>query len=84
MHLGEDTEFYLNKGYSVIAFEADPDHVNFCKNKFREHIDNKRLVIVEGAIVISDKSKISFYKNINVSVWGTVHKKWYKRNNNDE
>jgi hypothetical protein len=25
MHQGEDTEFYLQKGFNVIAFEADPD-----------------------------------------------------------
>ena len=25
MHKGEDTEFYLRKGFRVIAFEADPD-----------------------------------------------------------
>jgi 16S rRNA A1518/A1519 N6-dimethyltransferase RsmA/KsgA/DIM1 with predicted DNA glycosylase/AP lyase activity len=25
MHHGEDTEFYLRKGFRVVAFEADPD-----------------------------------------------------------
>ena len=25
MHKGEDTEFYLSKGFKVVGFEADPD-----------------------------------------------------------
>ena len=28
MHKGEDTEFYLRKGFRVIAIEADPDLVS--------------------------------------------------------
>jgi FkbM family methyltransferase len=81
MHKGEDTGFYLSKGFKVIAFEADPEHINYNKNKFSENIEKKELVIVEGAIVdkpISDK--VAFYKNTTKSDWGTVDAKWAKRN----
>ena len=81
MHKGEDTDFYLSKGFKVIAFEADPDLVKQSKEKFKKNINNGDLIIVEGAIVDknSDK-KVIFYKNKSNSVWGTVLKKWAERN----
>jgi FkbM family methyltransferase len=83
MHKGEDTSYYLKKGFQVVAFEADPDLVSINKEKFSKEIKNGDLIIVEGAIV--DKSKIStktikFYKNLSNSVWGTVVAKWSVRN----
>ena len=85
LHHGEDTEFYLLKGFRVIAFEADPEHVNICKIKFKEHIESGQLLIVEGAIVDFNtieegQDKVTFYKDDNVSVWGTVCKEWVERN----
>jgi len=85
MHKGEDSEFYLNKGFRVVAFEADPEHVAFVKNRLSSFIDAGRLVIVEGAIVDdcileSGQKKISFFKS-EASICGTVHQKWVDRNN---
>ena len=31
---GEDTEFYLRKGYRVVGFEADPMLVDHCRKRF--------------------------------------------------
>lgn len=77
MHKGEDTEFYLRKGFRVIAFEANPDLVRFCNERLRDYIVRGQLVIIEGAIQDPDameagKKKITFYKNRDVSVWGTI------------
>jgi FkbM family methyltransferase len=85
MHLGEDTEFYLNKGFRVVAFEADPEHANFCREKFSEFINTGHLKIVEGAIVDlqlieAGTRKVSFYSNEENSVWGTVYDEWSERN----
>jgi len=86
MHKGEDTEFYLRKGFRVIAFEADPDLVSFCRNRLKEFIDQGRLTIVEGAILDLDtidadqKRKVQFFKNSELSVWGTVCANWAERN----
>lgn len=82
MHRGEDTEFYLKKGFRVVAFEANPNLVKSCKKKFEEEINNNKLTIIEGAIVdptLSDSDSIKFYQNEN-SVWGTVVEEWSKRN----
>ncbi len=84
MHKGEDTDYYLSKGYDVVAFEADPQLVSYSKSRFKDEIKNQRLVVVEGAIVESNfDKKIKFYKNKKNSVWGTVVEKWAKRNKNN-
>lgn len=83
MHKGEDTAFYLKKGFNVVAFEADPDLAAACKNRFSDEINSGRLTLVQGAIVDTKKVKdktISFYKNNDQSVWGTVVEKWADRN----
>lgn len=82
MHKGEDTDFYLKKGFKVIGFEANPDLVLFCKNRFKAELESGKLIIKEGAIIeIKNTDKTTkFYKNTNVSVWGTVLNNWADRN----
>lgn len=85
MHGGEDTEYYLKKGFNVVGFEADPDLINYCKSKFAKEIREKRLIIVEGAIVDPSFLKdggdtVNFYKNLGFSDWGTIKTDWAKRN----
>jgi len=85
MHKGEDSEFYLKKGFRVIAFEANPDLVKSCKERLKEFIDAGKLIIVEGAIVdpkttTANQGKVLFYKDDDVSVWGTVCANWAERN----
>lgn len=85
MHKGEDTEFYLKKGFRVIGFEADPDLVRHCKAKFSSEIEQNQLTIVEGAIVDRppsgvEQQKVKFYTNLGESVWGTTLEQWARRN----
>lgn len=85
MHKGEDTEFYLCKGFRVIAFEADPDLVRFCRTRLKEFIDQGQLTIIEGAILDLDsieagQKRVRFCKNDDDSVWGTVCVNWAERN----
>jgi FkbM family methyltransferase len=73
LHKGEDTDYYLAKGYRVIAFEADPDLIAHCRNRFSRAIDNGRLTIIEGAVANpGSPAAITFYKNLANSVWGTL------------
>ncbi|MEC9375262.1 MAG: FkbM family methyltransferase [Pseudomonadota bacterium] len=81
LHQGEDTSFYLAKGFRVVAFEADPDLISKCRENFSTEINSGRLTLIEGAIVenpITDT--VTFYKNNNVTVWGTIDPKWKDRN----
>jgi FkbM family methyltransferase len=85
MHKGEDAEFYLRKGFRVVAFEADPDLIASCRGRLKEFVDNGQLTIIEGAIVgldviTADYKKVRFYKNYGNSVWGTVSSDWAERN----
>jgi FkbM family methyltransferase len=85
MHKGEDAEFYLRKGFRVIAFEADPDWVRTCRRRLKEFIAQGQLTIIEGAILDLDaidagQKKVQFYKNDQCSVWGTIRADWAERN----
>lgn len=86
MHKGEDTAYYLKKGFSVIGFEADPELANHCRHLFTSEITANKLIIVEGAILTPDEHgdlplHVDFFKNFNNSVWGTVVPAWAERNN---
>jgi FkbM family methyltransferase len=73
LHRGEDTEFYLKKGYRVVAFEANPDLVAECQARFSHAISAGALTIVEGAIAPpGTKGPVRFFKNTKVSVFGTI------------
>jgi len=85
MHMGEDTDYYLKKGFKVIAFEANPALLEHCKKRFSNEIAKGKLTIVEGAIVDplrtgSGTNSIKFYRNKELSVWGTVADDWARRN----
>jgi FkbM family methyltransferase len=85
MHKGEDTEFYLKKGFRVVAIEADPDLASLCRKGLKKFIDNGQLTIIEGAIVNlnsveAGQETVTFFRNDNVSVWGTVCADWKERN----
>ena len=87
MHKGEDTDYYLKKGFNVIGFEADPNLAAHCRTRFSKEISNGKLTIVEGAILEiqpgeAAEKTIKFYKNKDNSVWGTVASDWAQRNEN--
>jgi FkbM family methyltransferase len=78
LHKGEDTAYYLAKGFRVVAIEADPELAQACRLRFAQEIARGQLDIIEGAIA-NGRGKVSFFKNEH-SVWGSVHKDWADRN----
>ncbi len=84
MHRGEDTCFYLRKGFRVVGIEADPLLARLCRERFQQEIANGRLTILEGAVVGGAgrdlPQTVTFYRNIQRSVWGTVSADWAERN----
>lgn len=84
MHRGEDSAFYLSKGFNVVAIEANPKLVEFGHERFREEIQDNRVKIVHGAIInpqvtSGSADHILFYENAE-SVFGTIDGDWAKRN----
>ena len=80
LHKGEDTEFYLKKGYRVVAFEANPNLVSLCRGRFSEELRSGQLHIIDGAIAPpADVDRVDFYVN-EKSVWGSTDLDWVNRN----
>ena len=50
MHRGEDTDFYLKKGFTVVGVEANPALVQECRKRFQSQIENGQLHIIDKAI----------------------------------
>ena len=81
LHRGEDADFYLRKGYSVVGIEANPALVKDASIRFRDAIAGGRLRLFFGAVApASADNKINFYANIDLSVWGTIDPEGALRN----
>lgn len=50
MHTGEDTDFYLRKGFKVLGVEAAPHLVQLARERFRDAIESGRLTILPVAV----------------------------------
>lgn len=78
---GDDTAYYLARGYKVIAIEANPELVKLNKFRFKQYVATGQLVIIFGAIVEDDSlTRIKFFKNTIVQEFGTVLESWADRN----
>ncbi len=80
-HKGEDSKYYLARGYKVIAFECSPLNIKFLKERFKNEIKSNDLVIETRALVCggSADKKLEFFVD-DISVWGTLNINWAKRN----
>jgi len=79
MHIGKDTEFYLKKGFDVVAIEANPTLVDTVQTKLAQYISKGRLVIHNVAIAPYE-GEIDFYINDKHDDWGTISKEFAERN----
>ncbi len=79
MHLGEDAEFYLHKGFRVVGVEADPAHCEIVAGRLADHVKNGQLIIVNAAVA-DQRGRIAFYRNLDNSIWGTAEPDWVERN----
>jgi len=78
-HKGEDTEFYLKKGFRVVAVEANPALYAAGIGRFKNEIDAARLTLLNVAIADSD-GPIQFFVNSRVTEWGTISPDFAARN----
>ena len=78
MNNGEDTEYYLKKGYRVVAVEANPELCDQTHHRFAEDIHRERLVIVHGAIWHSCGQK-TFFVNLDNDHWSSLDIGWAGR-----
>lgn len=79
MHHGQDTLFYLEKGFNVIALECNPDLIAKATNSFASHIADKRLQIVNRALWDHDDGHVDFFINPEKDDWSSVYQYWAEK-----
>ena len=80
-HLGEDTSYYLERGYKVVAFECSPENISHLRKRFALEIKSHQLLIETRALMHGGgNGKIVDFFVDEVSVWGTLHKERASRN----
>ena len=71
-HGGEDFAFSLEKGFRVVAVEANPILCERLKKKFAQEISDCRLVMIEKAIAEKRKYTVDLFINSSATMWGTI------------
>ncbi|MDZ8109826.1 MAG: FkbM family methyltransferase [Nostoc sp. DedQUE12a] len=71
VHTGQDTEFYLKKGFRVVGIEADPQIYKSVKERLNHYIENGQLTLLNIAVSTKDEP-VTFYTNSDRSFWGTT------------
>ena len=80
MHIGQDSKYYLEEGFRVVAVEANPFLAEANAVKFKKYIDDGSLTILN--VGISDKEGIlPFYINKKTSEWSSFDLELGRRNN---
>ena len=79
MHLGLDTEFYLQKGFRVVAVEAAPWMIENAKKCLQQYLATGQLVIVDRAFWSADETEIPFYLNNDKQDWSSAFRSWAEK-----
>ena len=74
VHRGDDTDFYLKKGFDVVAVDADPRHIESCRVRFAGAIAEGRLTLVHAAIA-PRVGQTQFYINLDKDDWSSLSKR---------
>lgn len=72
MHTGLDTEWYLAKGFRVVAVEANPTLAAQAVTKFHAEIASGRLVIENVGLAAMD-GELPFYVNLDNDEWSSFN-----------
>jgi FkbM family methyltransferase len=72
MHRGDDTAFYLAKGFRVLAVEANPDLAERGRKRFAREIEQDRLEIRQLAVA-ERAGTVTFYSG-EQDGWGSLSK----------
>jgi len=80
MNNGDDTAFYLRKGFGVVALEANPSLCEHAAGRFAPAIADGKLEIVNAAIW--DRSgEVTFHVNLDNDHWSSIETGWAGRDN---
>jgi FkbM family methyltransferase len=79
MHDGQDTAFYLAKGFNVVAVEANPDLVAQAHEAFAREIGDGTLRVLEVAIA-EGRGAMPLAVADDMTVWSTLAPDWVALN----
>ena len=74
MSEGNDTEFYLQKGFNVVGVEADNSIIGHLHDRFSDEISMGRLIVIHAAISDRSNEEISFWHIPNMQGSSSVHR----------
>ena len=78
LHKGEDSLFYLRKGFRVVGIDANPDMCAETSKALAQYVESGDLIVLNRAIA-EEPGEIIFYKNAETT-WGTANPLWVERN----
>ena len=83
-HYGEDTAYYLKKGFRVVAFEAHPRLAEKGRAMFADAARDGCFTMVEGAIIspeewVAGRREVTFYVNDVLDTVGSTYQLWTDR-----
>lgn len=78
MNNGDDTGFYLKRGFDVVAVEANPSLCREVETRFAEAIAQGRLTLVKAAIADQD-GEVTFHVNLDNHHWSSTDIGWAGR-----
>ena len=79
MHLGEDSEHYLERGYRVVAVEANPALVERAEDHFADAIAAGQLTVI-GAAVADQAGTVEFSVSDQITIWSSHDEDFIARN----
>ena len=79
MHDGQDTAFYLAKGFDVVAIEANPKLVDAARDRFASEIESGRLQILPVAVA-ETAGTLPLAICDEVSIWSSISPAFIERN----
>jgi FkbM family methyltransferase len=75
LHDGQDTEFYLKKGFRVVAVDANPAVVGAARERFARAVAEGRLVLLNiGIAKEATAEPLNFYVNQELTEWSSFLK----------
>jgi FkbM family methyltransferase len=78
MNNGDDTAFYLDRGFKVVAIEANEVLCEKARERFKTALDEGRLHILHAAIA-EKEGVASFYINLDNDHWISLDTNWATR-----
>ena len=80
MHEGQDTGYYLSKGYRVVAVDADPRLIERAKIVFADALRTGRLTLVCCAVAGDEQEVLDFHLS-EKSIWSSTNRAVSTREN---